>query len=213
MPEDSTGSIYAGLHLVRAVVAWSRGEPIADPSGYSELGDAYDRAAILGIRALHHAQAGDPGEGARLSDEGLRDYHASYGYEDDLVLFWSLAVELALLANDLPRVRSLLGLADAAPSATRTPLLTGHQSLYRGLLAEREGRDAEPLLREAVDRLTSYGARFRAAQAQFALASLLAEGNSAESAALLDEATATFTRLRATLPPQDVARVREPAAG
>ena len=200
-PEDVTGSFYTGQHFVCAVISWARDEPIADLTWFGddlELGDAYDRAAVTGLRALRRAQAGDMAEAARLADEGLRDYHVSYGYEDDLVLFWSVAAELALAADDLPRVRSLLALAAAAPKAARTPLLTSHEALYRGMLAEKEGRDAEPLLREAIERLTEYGARVAAAQAQLALGlCLAATGHADESAVLLHEAEATFTRLGA----------------
>jgi tetratricopeptide (TPR) repeat protein len=210
-PEDLTGPVYAGLKLLVALVAWQRGEPVHEPSEYGDdLGDAYDRASVAGIRALCQAQAGQLDAAAETAERGLRDYHASYAYEDDLVLFWSVAVELALAAGDLPRVHALLALSAAAPVAARTPLLTSHEALYQGLLARQEGRDPEPQLRDAIAQLESYGAHVRLAQARAALGGwLVAQGRGAEAEQLLDEAAETFTAVRAEPALRDLAAVRE----
>ena len=198
-PEDLAGEVHAGLKFLLAVIAWQRGEPVRDPVEYGDnLGDAYDRASVLSIRALRTAQDGDPAAAAEMADRALRDYHAKYGYEDDLVLFWSVSVDLALAAKDLPRVRSLLALAAAAPVAARTPLLTSHEAYYQGLLAQQEGRDPEETLRTAIALLDSYGAAVRAAQARAALAGWLTEqGRAAEAAPLREEALRTLTAVRA----------------
>jgi class 3 adenylate cyclase/tetratricopeptide (TPR) repeat protein len=210
-PEELAGSVYAGLEFVHALIAQARGVPVSPPRDYgTELDDSYDRASVAGIRAIVSAQQGDVAAAARLADEGLRDYHASYGYEDDLVLFWSLASELALEAGDLPRLRGLLALADAAPGGARTPLLLAHIALYDGLLAAAEGRDPEEQLRDALGRLDAYGTPLRLAEAQVALASWLASaGRDSEATALLEEASETFTRLGAQPWLQRVARTRQ----
>jgi hypothetical protein len=162
------------------------------------------------MRAIVIAQAGDVAAAARMADEGLRDYHASYGYEDDIVLFWSLATEFALEAGDLPRLRDLLALAAAAPGGARTPLLLAHIALYDGLLSAAEGRDPEEQLRDALGRLAAYGAPLRLAEAQVALASWLAgAGRDGEATELLEEASETFTRLGAQPWLQRVARTRQ----
>jgi tetratricopeptide (TPR) repeat protein len=211
-PEDMTGQVYAGLTFLLSVVAWSRGEPVAEPTQYGDdLGDAYDRASVLGILALRKAQAGDHAAAAEMAERGLRDYHASYGYEDDLVLFWSVAVDLALAAGDLPRVRALLALSASAPVAARTPLLTSHELLFQGLLAQREGRDPEPQLRDAITQLDAYGAAVRLAQAKAALGGWLAgQGRGADAEPLLDDAARTFTALRAQPALAELAAAREP---
>jgi class 3 adenylate cyclase/predicted ATPase len=197
--DGMSGAAYAGLEFLLATIAWSRGEPVPEPTGYDDdLGDAYDRASLQEIRALRLAQAGDTAAAAALADAAMRDYHASYGYEDDLVLFWSNAVELALLAGDTDRVHSMLALAAVAPRVTRTALLEAHEALYQGQLVQQESGDPEPLLRTAIERLTAYGARFRRAQAQLALGAWLsAQGRSDEAAPLLADADEMFTEVGA----------------
>jgi hypothetical protein len=184
---------------------------VAPPRDYAtDLDDSYDRASVGGIRALFTAQSGDLAQASRIADEGLRAYHGSYGYEDDLVLFWSLAADLALEAGDLPRLRELLALSAAAPGGARTPLLQSHVALYEGLLAAAEGRDPETQLREALHRLAAFGAPLRLAQAQLALASWLAGADrDAESAQLLDDAAAILTRLGAQPWLQKLAATRQ----
>ncbi|MDT7551091.1 MAG: hypothetical protein QOE84_3485, partial [Actinomycetota bacterium] len=209
--DELAGSVYTGLELVHALIAWTRGLPVTPPRDYgTELDDSYDRASVAGIGALVAAQSGDLALAARMADEGMRDYHGSYGYEDDLVLFWSLAADLALEAGDLPRLRELLVLSAAAPGGARTPLLLSHAAFYEGLLAAAEGRDPEAQLRDALQRLAAYGAPLRLAQAQLALASWLgAAGREAEGAQLLDDAAAVLTRLGAQPWLQKLAATRQ----
>jgi hypothetical protein len=206
-----SGASYAGLEFILAAIAWSRGEPVLEPLGYDDnLGDAYDRASLQEIRALQLAQTGDVEGAAVLAEAALRDYHASYGYEDDLVLFWSTAVELALVAGDTGRVRNLLALAAAAPRVTRTAVLVSHETLYQGRLAQLEGQDPEPLLRKAIEMLTAYGATFRTAQAQLALGTWLStQGRQAEAAQLLDAAAEVFTQVGGKPGLTDIAAVRD----
>jgi hypothetical protein len=209
LPEEPA-AIFSGLDLFRNLVRSERGEQLAEQIGYGDdLGDAYDRASVQAMQALRLAQQGSVTGAAVLADEAARDYVGVYGYEDDLVMFWSIAVDLALAAEDLPRVRDLRDLGDAAPTAARTPLLLAHLALYDGQIAAAEGRDPEASLRDALLRFTAYGAPFRLAQAQLALGTWLGKnGQPDEATGLFDAAERTFTALRATPRLAEVAQAR-----
>jgi tetratricopeptide (TPR) repeat protein len=211
--EDFSSSVFAGLQFVLSVMAWQRGDVVAPPTGYpDDLDDAYDRASVLGISALATAQGGDPRAAVELLERGLREYLAVYSYEDDVVLFWSVALELALEAGDLARARDLLAVGRAAPRSAVTPLLAAHQALYEGLVVLAEGEDPEVELREAIRRLDRYGAGFRLAQAKLSLGTWLADrGRSEEARELLDAAGETFTELRAAPSLAVLTRVRQRA--
>ena len=209
--DEYTSSVIAGLEVMTALIAWARGEPVGDPSEYTlDIDDVADRAAVLGMQALARAQAGDLPEAARLAETGMREYVESYGYEDDLALFWVIATDLAVAADDRVRTRELLAFAAGAPRASRTPMLSSHEALYRGLLAAADGEDPEALLRDAVRQLAAYGAAFPLARARMALGSWLGRhGAAGEAAGLLDAAATTFRELRAVPSLAALAEARE----
>jgi class 3 adenylate cyclase/tetratricopeptide (TPR) repeat protein len=184
----------ASLELLRCLVRAARGQSNPEPvSARADSDDAYDRGVALLRRALWLAQEGRAREASDLADEAFRDWHEIYAYEDDFVLVWAVAVELAVSAGLLDRAAELLAVGEAARGASMTPLLRGHVALHRGLLQLARDEPAETSLRRAVEELTAYGAPYPRARAQVALAQVV--DDPAEVAALRDDGTSTLAAL------------------
>lgn len=71
----------------------------------------YVRCGVLLLEALWHLQSGRLLEAAERGEQAVRDYRASFGYEEEFGVMWVWAIETAAKAGCLRRAGHLAEIA------------------------------------------------------------------------------------------------------
>jgi class 3 adenylate cyclase/tetratricopeptide (TPR) repeat protein len=161
--------MYASRVAVDTVIAHAAGEP--------------DRALKMGLAVLPRAIAG-----LTPASDGVR-------------LGWPPTFDAAVALDRLDDARSLLALLADQPADRVPPFLAAQLTRGRGLLAAAEGAttNAEAHLRAAAANFETLDYPYWLAVTQAEHATVLhASGHAAQANTLLEQATATLTRLKAT---------------
>jgi hypothetical protein len=190
------------VEAVLALRALARGTPWQ--SKLLPRGDSVDDDVINGWRAFLDAIAGllegDEATALTRGMESVRRIYRASGVWDDLTHLWGPVAELAVAAGAADELAELMVLVD--DNATHCPGgLLAHRAYIDGLVAARDGDDGEVerLLRDAVERYDTWGARIYSARTQAALGRwLTSQGRPGDARPLLDQARATYTALGAT---------------
>ncbi len=183
-PEDLNGNVWL---VVSGLVARTRGdEPVRDISqvGPAKGDDPVDLAWEALARSLVADREGDRQAAVALSLEAVAKMDEFAGVWDDMVVAWSVAVDLAIAADDQAALDSLLRLVDAVSTAV-PPGLQALRHRVTGILALRAGDldEAESGLRAAIEGFDAWGAGPYKARAQAELATCLRlQGNHDDAA-------------------------------
>jgi len=185
--------------MIQARVLAARGQ---DPRPVVEATPERDDVAFyrdLGL-AIGQAHAGDLSRAlatVRSAVDGAYDFGKVY---DDFALFYGVALEIAVTADDGDLMDHLRRVVDEDGSSLPTGL-QGHRALLGALDAERVGDDhdaAEAWFLEAQDRYSAWGSPVHLARARAAYAVWLANhGRGGEAEPLLAQARETYTSLGA----------------
>jgi hypothetical protein len=128
----------------------------------------------------------------------VRDIYRETGVWDDLTHMWGPMAELAVTAEADAELDELLAIVAANEEFCPAGLLA-QRAFVLGLRAARSGaEDAEPLLRDAIERLDAWGATVPATRARATLGAwLTTHGRLDEGRELVEPARATYTELGA----------------
>jgi len=178
-------------HAVINLIRRERGQPIVVMAEFAPENDPLTEFWVGVERGLEATSAGDDATASRLLSKGIDLALAAALIDDDLMIGWPLAVELALATGDLEEADRLVAMVADFPPGLIHPL--AHVHLLRARAMVNRAREADSALVDedlsaAIDALRAFGTPFY-------LATALLERGSNED---VEEAHAIFERLGAT---------------
>jgi tetratricopeptide (TPR) repeat protein len=211
MNEITDTAFYGGAEGLLAVAVWflqARGDiPAADELqarflGDPDVGDEQTKAYRLNILSRIANGKGRYGEGLELARKAL-DRAGSLGlYHDVIQWAFSDALEATVALRDLVVADEILRMSDEAPPGEIGPFFRSQAHRFAAALAHLREDDETDDRRsaEAIRMLRELGTPFHLAVVLLERAErLVARGRPEEARPLLEEATAIFERLQATL--------------
>jgi hypothetical protein len=203
----------------RAIIGLARGEQHFDlPESKPDEGGILAiwnplPSGILAFAAQDYAGA------LAAAREALAACMDQMGLVDDFCHHWTLAIDWALAAREYDVARELLAVVEQAPPGQVEPLVAAELPRLRGSVeADDPASTADPAsveadLRAGIEALDRFGAAPDRARAQATLGLWLRrQGRTAEAAALLSAARATFGELRAAAWLRELDAALSPAA-
>jgi predicted ATPase/class 3 adenylate cyclase len=185
------------------------------------IGDSHDaqaRATSELLRATVLLARGDYPSALAAAEETLRVSVESVGFDLYTKHAFAIAVTSAIILGEMEKTQELVDFVATRTLSEVPPGMRGHAARFRAMLAVSRGETEgiEPEFRGAEEIYEEIGTTFDLAVVRLEHAEWLAErGEEARARELLEQARATFERLRATpwLERADKVRLAEAAAG